>query len=286
MYYFLTFGVVKKTTLKGYNFINSFKGLGLFLLQLGYVYFIVESGLPQGAKFPIVFAGLGGIVFLAFKLKCWKEMAVFGMFYTIIGGFLMPVPRLPIVYETIRNQYFHVTMWMAMIIVLFASALHAIKYLNKGHLRDDVLSSEFANLGIIFGVLGIITGMIWANYTWGDPWHGDPKQVSAAIGLLVYFALMVLRASFTDDVKRARIGAIYNLFAFPLLIVLLFTVPRMYDSLHPGAGGNPAFGKYDLDNSMRMVFYAAIIAWTLLGVWIATLRIRVRLLELKAYDVL
>lgn len=272
--------------MKGYNFINLFKGLGLFLLQLAVVYFIVESGLSAGAKFPLVILALGAVVFVSFKLDCWKEMAVFGMFYTIIAGFLMPVPRLPIVNETIRNQYFHVAMWMAMVIVLFASALHAVKYLRKGDLRDDILSSEFANLGLVFGVLGIITGMVWANYTWGKPWHGDPKQVSAAIGLLVYFALMVLRSSFNDDVKRARIGAVYNLFAFPLMIVLLFTVPRMYDSLHPGAGGNPAFGKADLDNTMRMVFYTAIIAWTLLGVWIATLRIRTRLLELKVYDVL
>lgn len=286
MFYFRTFGGVKSQALKGYNFIDSIKGLGLFLLQLVSVYLIVESGLPGGTKFPIVLAVLGGIVYLAFRLKCWKEMAIFGMFYTIIAGFLMPVPRLPIINESIRNQYFHVAMWMAMVIVLFASALYAVKYLNKGKLSDDILSSEFANLGLIFGVLGIVTGMVWANYTWGKPWHGDPKQVSAAIGLLVYFALGVLRSSFSDDVKRARIGAIYNLFAFPLMIVLIFTVPRMYDSLHPGAGGNPAFGKADLDNTMRMVFYTAIISWTLLGVWIASLRIRTRIIELKHYDVL
>ena len=108
----------------------------------------------------------------------------------------------------------------------------------------------------------------------------------AAIGLLVYFALLVLRASFNDDVKRARIGAVYNLFSFPLLIVLLYVLPRMSVSLHPGQEGNPAFGEYDLDSDMRMVFYIAIISWTLFGVWIATLRIRTRLLELKVYDVL
>jgi heme exporter protein C len=52
----------------------------------------------------------------------------------------------------------------------------------------------------------------------------------------------------------------------------------MTDSLHPGNGGNPAFGEYDMDNQMRRVFYPIIIGWMLLGTWIATLRIRVRAL--------
>jgi heme exporter protein C len=56
-------------------------------------------------------------------------------------------------------------------------------------------------------------------------------------------------------------------------------LPRMNDSLHPGNGGNPAFSKYDLDSKMRMVFYPAVIAWVLLGVWILNVRNRMACLE-------
>jgi heme exporter protein C len=48
----------------------------------------------------------------------------------------------------------------------------------------------------------------------------------------------------------------------------------MTDSLHPGNGGNPAFGDEDLDNTLRAVFYPAIIAYTILGLWIAQLTVR------------
>ncbi len=92
----------------------------------------------------------------------------------------------------------------------------------------------------------------------------------------MYFAYLILRGSFDDDQRRARISAVYNIFAFAVFIPLIFIVPRLTDSLHPGNGGNPAFGKYDMDNRMRMVFYPAIIGFTLLGVWITELRVRLR----------
>jgi heme exporter protein C len=60
---------------------------------------------------------------------------------------------------------------------------------------------------------------------------------------------------------------------------LIFVLPRLTDSLHPGNGGNPGFNAYDLDSKLRLVFYPAIVAWTLLGTWIATVRVRIRRLE-------
>jgi heme exporter protein C len=92
--------------------------------------------------------------------------------------------------------------------------------------------------------------------------------------MLIYFAYLLLRSSFEDEQRRARISAIYNVFAFSVFIPLIYILPRLTDSLHPGNGGNPAFSSYDLDNAMRLVFYPAVIGWTLLGVWITTLRAR------------
>jgi heme exporter protein C len=96
---------------------------------------------------------------------------------------------------------------------------------------------------------------------------------------LIYSSYFILRSSFDDEQRRARLSAIYNIFAFATFIPLVWILPRLTDSLHPGNGGNPAFGKYDMDSSMRMVFYPAIIGWTLLGVWITSLRIRLRVIE-------
>ena len=123
--------------------------------------------------------------------------------------------------------------------------------------------------------------MLWAKYTWGEFWSNDPKQNSAAIAFLLYCAYSVLRNSIDEEQKRAKISAIYNIFAFPVMIVLIMVLPRMTDSLHPGNGGNPAFGKLDLDNRMRMVLYPAFIAWSFMAIWIASVRYRIRLIEYK-----
>ena len=203
------------------------------------------------------------------------------MLYTVIGGMLMPVPALQILHETIRNLYFHVTMWFGMFVIFAISFVYAIKYLGSSRHEHDIVASESANVGLLFGTLGLITGSIWARYTWGSFWSNDPKELCAAIAWLIYMAYFVLRSSFTDIDKRARVSAVYNVFAFVLVIPVLFVIPRMTDSLHPGNGGNPGFNTYDLDNDLRLVFYPAVIGWTLLGIWILNIRIRIKRIELK-----
>jgi heme exporter protein C len=211
----------------------------------------------------------------------WKVVTVIVIIYTLIAGLLLGVPAMPILHETIRNTYFHVPMWMAMFTVFTISVYYSIKYLQTGKEEYDLIAVECANTGIFFFVIGLVTGMLWARYTWGAFWSNDPKQNSAAIAFLLYCAYSVLRNSIDEEQKRAKISAIYNIFAFPIMIVLIMVLPRMTDSLHPGNGGNPAFGKLDLDNRMRIVLYPAFIAWSFMGVWIASVRYRIRLIEYK-----
>ena len=209
----------------------------------------------------------------------WKILASVLVLYTIIGGLLIEVPRLPILNETIRNLYFHVPMWFSMVFLYLISVIYSIKFLNSGNENDDLIALESVNTGIICGFIGLATGMMWAKFTWGAFWTNDPKLNGSAIATLMYLAYIVLRSSIEEDQKRAKISAIYNIFAFPAMIVLLFILPRLTDSLHPGNGGNPGFGGYDLDDNMRLVFYPAVLGWILIGVWIMTIRYRIRILE-------
>jgi heme exporter protein C len=211
----------------------------------------------------------------------WKWMSIALLLYTVIAGMTFRVPDLPIIYESIRNLYFHVPMWFGMIFIFTASMVGAIRYLRSNDMRHDWLSVTSANVGMFMGILGLVTGMIWAQYTWGSPWHNDPKQVGSAVSLLIYAAYFVLRGSLQDPQRRAKISAVYNLYAYALLIPLLFILPRMTDSMHPGNGGNPGFNSYDLDSRMRMVFYPAVVGWTLLGAWLVDLQIRMRKLTAR-----
>lgn len=219
------------------------------------------------------------------KKNWWKALSVLILFYVIYQGFIGQIPRQPILNETARNLYFHVSMWFAMLTMLTISMVNSILYLRKSQQINDIKAAEFANTGILFGILGCATGSIWGNYTWGDPWPNDPKLNSVAIGMLIYFAYLILRNSFDDEQKRARIAAVYNIFAFAIFIPLIFILPRLTDSLHPGNGGNPGLKPMDTDGAMRLVFYPAVIGWILLGLWITSLRLRLKNIEIKLNEI-
>jgi heme exporter protein C len=183
-------------------------------------------------------------------------------------------PYRNVIYESIRNTYYHVPMWFALMFMFLASVYYSIRYLRTQDVRDDRRAIAFTEAGLLFGLMGLVTGMLWAHYAWGAAWSNDIKQLMTAVALLIYLAYFILRASFDEPEKGARLAAVYNIFAFTSLVPLLYIVPRMFASLHPGATGNPAFGSEDLDNTMRLVFYPSIIGFTLLGRWISELRYR------------
>src|SRR5690606_35889211 len=211
----------------------------------------------------------------------WKILAVLLLLYSIVLGLLGPVPALPIVNETIRNVYFHVPMWFTMFTLYLISVIYSIKYLSSGSVQHDFVAVESVNVGVIFCGFGLISGMLWANFTWGDPWPNDPKLNGSAIATLMYLAYLVLRNALEEEQKSARRSAIYNVFAFPIMIVLMYILPKTTDSLHPGSGGNSGFGQFDLDGSMKAVLYPASLGWILVGIWIMSLRFRIRKLGYK-----
>lgn len=215
----------------------------------------------------------------------WKILSLILLMYTCVMGFFVQVPRLDDrMQQSVRNLFFHVPMWFCMQTLFTVSVVYAIKYLRSQNPKHDHYALEFARSGVVFGLLGLITGAIWANYQWGAPWSGDPKQNGAAIAILIYMAYFVLRGSMNDLDKRYRISAVYNIFAFAMLFPTIWILPRLTESLHPGgqgSEGNPALNSADLDSNMRLVFYPAIAGWILLGVWISTLRVRLTILTEK-----
>lgn len=216
----------------------------------------------------------------------WKYIGIALVLYTIIAGFLIEAPRLDILNESIRNLFFHVAIWFAMFILFIFSLVYSIKHLNTQKRINDILASEFARVGIVFGLIGIITGSVWARFTWGAWWVNDPKLNATSIALLIYLAYLVLRSSVENEEQKGRISAVYNIFAFAAMVPLIFILPRLTDSLHPGSGGNPGFNAYDLDNNLRTVFYPSILAWTAIGFWLSGQRIRLKLLNEKINELI
>jgi heme exporter protein C len=212
------------------------------------------------------------------KKNWWKILAGLLLLYAICFGFFVPDTMIQ---ETMRNLFYHVGMWFGMMIMLLVGFIYSLRYLRKFDEREDIVAVEAVNVGLLFGFLGILTGMIWANFTWGAPWVKDPKLNGAAVGMFIYLAYMILRGSIDDVHKRAKVGAVYNIFAFVLWIVFVMIMPRIAgESIHPGKTDSPVLPMH-LEPSMRPLFYPAMLGWILLGVWIMQIRIRISKLRLK-----
>jgi len=220
------------------------------------------------------------------KASWWKILTVILLFYTVIYGFLVQIPDLNILEQSIRNLFFHVPMWFAMMTLMSINLYFSIVFLSKGEKRADVIAESAAKVGFFMGVLGILTGAVWARVTWGAWWvFAEVKLNGAAAAILVYAAYFILRNSFSDEELKARFSAVYAIFAFVMFMVLINVIPRMSSSsLHPGNGGNPGFNAYDLDSNLRTVFYPAVLAWIGLGLWLTALQVRLGLIFRKKYQ--
>lgn len=201
----------------------------------------------------------------------------------LLAGFLGHIPQLEILEQSARNLYFHTPMWFALMAGTVMSAYHSLQYLRNGARIRDVRAREAARMSLIFGGLGIVTGMVWARFTWyegtGIWWNFDPKQSMAAVLLLIYGGYFVLRDAIENRSTRGRIAAVYNLFAVVTMPFLLYILPRQMPSLHPGGEGSPAFSSTDLAPAMRWVFYPAILGFIGLFWLLYTQRVRLSALR-------
>lgn len=203
-------------------------------------------------------------------MKPWKYVVAIWMTCVIIGGFLIQIPEIPILEQTARNIFFHVPMWMTMFSLFMISFWYSIKYLNEPNMDFDIKASSAAAVGVTFGVCGLLTGSLWARFTWGSWWtFAEPKMNLAALAMMIYVAYFVLRSAFDDHQKRAKLSAVYNIFAVTTIPFLLYIVPRQLTSLHPGADGNPAFSEITAPE-LRYILYPAFIGFIATGYWIYT----------------
>ncbi len=216
----------------------------------------------------------------AFRKNWWKIAAIALLIYVLIGGLLFEVPELPVLRQSIRNIYFHVGMWFGMIFILSVGLVYSLRYLLKLNPRDDLRALAAVKTGLFFGILGLLTGMLWAKFTWGVFWLNDPKLNGAVLGVLIYFAYMVLRSSIDDRSKRAKLAAVYNVFAFVLFFVFIMILPRTaLSSIHPGLDGNPALATGDLAVEMQRVFYPAMLGWLIMSFWLYKMLFRTSVIE-------
>lgn len=214
------------------------------------------------------------------KLKVWKYGVAIWMTIVISAGFLIPIPDIPVLEESARNLFLHVPMWFTMAVCFAAGLVYSIKYLNNPSPSVDLKAETATQIGLVFGICGLLTGAVWARFTWGTWWtFAEPRMNLSALAMMIYVAYFVLRTAFDNPEKRAKISAVFNIFAATTIPFLLYIIPRQLPSLHPGAEGNPAFSEITAPE-LRYIFYPAVVGFIALAVWMGDILNRYKHVQL------
>ena len=192
-------------------------------------------------------------------------------------------PFIPGLEEKARNIFFHVPMSWTAVLAFLMALYYGIRYLKSKDLDYDLRSVSSAGLGLLFSILATVTGSVWAKFNWGSFWNWDPRETSIFILLLIYGAYFVLRSAIEEEEKRATLSSVYSIIAGVTMPFFIFVMPRIMSGLHPGALGDEA-GKgpvleMKMAPNMRVIFFSALIGFTLLYFWMYSLRIKTARLE-------
>ncbi len=172
-----------------------------------------------------------------------------------------------------RIIYFHVPSAWSSMLAFFVAFIASILYLITKHIRWDIWARAAAELGIAFTVAAIISGSLWAKPAWNTYWTWDPRLTTYTIVLLLYIAYFMLRGAIDEPSRRARMAAVYGIFAF-LSVPLTFMSIRWWNTIHPVIVDAPEnTNKFGLGPNMMNAFMITNIAFIILFVTLLANRI-------------
>jgi heme exporter protein C len=199
---------------------------------------------------------------------------------TIVMAFLWTPPA-ELLGDSSRIMYFHVPLAWVSFLSFTVSGILSIVYLadkKKKFKGLDEKSYNSAVIGLVFTILTVITGSIWAKISWGVFWNWDPRETSIVIILIIYIAYFSLQGALAGNDNRGKIGSSYLVLAMLTLPFFVFLVPRIYPSLHPDPIIN-ADRKVYLDDRMRITLLFAIVSFSMLYGYIFNLMDRITILK-------
>src|SRR5512140_2893163 len=175
-----------------------------------------------------------------------------------------------------RVFYFHIgTAWTALLGFLLAATFSVVYLINKD-LKWDRYQVAAIEVSLVFFLITIVLGSIWARPAWNTWWTWDPRLTTAAVTELIYLAYFMLRQGIDDPDRRARFGAVYALIG-GLSAPITFMAIRLFRTIHPVviAGTNPeATGSFGMTGNMLVAFFFALFTFTVIFIDLFWNRVR------------
>ncbi len=194
------------------------------------------------------------------------------------------LPHIPNLGERARILFFHVPAAWTGFFAYVITMLFSIRYLKNHRIEDDAVAVASASIGTLFTVIAYISGAIWAKFNWGNFFNWDTRELSVLLLLAIYAAYFVLRLNISSQAKK-RVAATYAIVAAVAALFLIFIVPRITPSLHPGSRDDSNIGPIlspeqdALDTTKAIIFSIMLSGFTLLYTWMLNLTARYKLIQ-------
>jgi heme exporter protein C len=175
-------------------------------------------------------------------------------------------PREAVMGDVQRVFYFHVSAGWVGALAFLVAAVTGVLYLARRDRRWDRVGLTSVEIGIVFTLINIVSGAIWARPVWNTWWTWDPRLVTATVMELIYFAYVMLRQGIDDPDRRARFGAVYAIVGF-ISVPLTFLSIRIFRTIHPvviGSNDPGAQGAFDMTPKMLTAFMFSLLTFTLI----------------------
>ncbi len=178
-----------------------------------------------------------------------------------------------------RILYFHVPVAWGSMLGIFVVSGSSIMYLWKKNEFWDRLAVASAEVGVVFGGLMLLSGMIWARPVWAVWWTGEAKLTTALILFFIYVAYLMFRAYFPPGAQRQRLAAVIGLVGAVNTPIIYFAA-NLWEQAHPPIVTGPVKNEEAaLGSDLLIVLLVSTIAFTFLFIHLVQIRYKIRKAE-------
>ena len=164
--------------------------------------------------------------------------------------------------------YYHAPSWFAMFAGVFTCGIASIVYLFRGRPEADRVAVSAAEVAVIFGLIGLVTGPLWARKAWGVWWQWDARLTMALLVEMIFIGyLLVRRYGGPGSDKLSAAVAIFGMANVPFVYVSV----NIWRTVHPRTSVVPELAR--TAPGMAGPFWFCVLAFLLLFTLLLTARV-------------
>lgn len=172
-----------------------------------------------------------------------------------------------------RILFFHAPAAIVGMTGYFVALTFSVLYLSSKDLRWDSVAASVVEVSLVFSVLNIVTGSIWARVIWGIWWTWDARLTSALVCVLIFAGYLMLRSAVDEPTQRGRLSAAVCIFGC-VDVVIVWKSIEWFRTQHPGPVLSIRTGGGHMDPAMERIFWLNFLALLLAALALVLVRTR------------